>query len=122
MRIRNETGGQLDFSPIGKAMREARRSEGWTQAQVAEKLGIERAYYQRIETCKQTPSLDLFCDIVRLFQLSADEFIFPNIKPTRSGHRMRLDAMLDRLNDNDLFVIEGSVKGLLRAKESYRNP
>lgn len=41
MRKRNESGNKLDFKPIGRAMREARLCEGWTQEEAAEKLGIE---------------------------------------------------------------------------------
>ena len=46
-----------------------------------------------------------------------DEFFFPNVTPVKSGRRKRLDSMLDRLNDNELLVVESTIKGLLRMKE-----
>lgn len=117
MRKRNTAGEKPDFKPIGQAMREARLCEGWTQEEAAEKLGIEQPYYQRLETTGQYPSVEMFYKIVRLFQLSVDEFFFPNVTPVRSGRRKRLDSMLDRLNDNELLVVESTIKGLLRMKE-----
>ncbi|MCI8816003.1 MAG: helix-turn-helix transcriptional regulator [Angelakisella sp.] len=117
MRKRNIAGKKPDFKPIGRAMREARLCEGWTQEEAAEKLGIEQPYYQRLETTGQYPSVELLYKIVRLFQLSVDEFFFPNVTPVKSGRRKRLDSMLDRLNDNELLVVESTIKGLLRMKE-----
>ena len=117
MRKRNESGNKLDFKPIGRAMREARLCEGWTQEEAAEKLGIEQPYYQRLERTGQYPSLEVFYKIVRLFQLSVDEWFFPDVRPSKSGRRRRLDAMLDRLEEDELLVIESTIKGLLRMRE-----
>lgn len=121
MRKRNRSGDKLDFKPIGKAMREARLCEGWTQEQAAEKLGIEQPYYQRLERSGQCPSIEVFYKIVRLFQLSVDECFFPNVKPSKSGRRRRLDVMLDRLEEEELFIIEGTIKGILRMKADQQN-
>lgn len=121
MRKRNGSGNKLDFKPIGKAMREARLCEGWTQEEAAEKLGIEQPYYQRLERSGQCPSIEVFYKIVRLFQLSVDECFFPNVKPSKSGRRRRLDVMLDRLEEEELFIIEGTIKGILRMKADQQN-
>lgn len=120
MRKRNTSGEKPDFKPIGKAMREVRLCEGWTQEEAAEKLGIEQPYYQRLETTRQYPSVELFYKIVRLFQLSVDECFFPDVRPAKSGRRRRLDAMLDRLEENELLVVESTIKGLLRMREENK--
>ncbi len=77
----------------------------------------EEQDYQRLERNGQYPSIEVFYKIVRLFQLSVDECFFPDMRPARSGRRRRLDAMLDRLSDADLLVIESTIKGLMRMKE-----
>ncbi len=46
---RKESDDSFDFRPFGKAMRNARKDEGWTQGEAAERLGIEQPYYQRLE-------------------------------------------------------------------------
>ena len=56
-------------------------------------------------------------NIIQLFHLSVDELFFPNVKPAKSGRRKRMEAMLDRLDDAELLVVEGTVKGILRMKE-----
>lgn len=120
MRKRNTSGDKPDFRLIGRAMRDARLCEGWTQDEVAEKLGIEQPYYQRLESSGRYPSVELFYKIVRLFQLSVDEFFFPDVKPVKSGRRRRLDALLGRLEEDELLVVESTIKGLLRMREERK--
>ena len=118
MRKQVNSEDKLDFKPIGRAMREARVNERGTQEEVAEKWGIEQPYYQRLERYGQYPGINLFYKIVRLFQISVDEYFFPSVKPTKSTKRRRLDVMLDKLEDDELYVVEGTVKGLFRMREN----
>lgn len=108
---------KFDFHPIGSAMRTARLSEGWTQEEAAEKLSVEQPYYQRLERYGQHPGLQLFYKITRLFQISVDEYFFPNTKPTKTSGRRRLDTLLDKLEDKELQVLESTARALLRARE-----
>ena len=61
--------------------------------------------------------IDLSNNIIQLFQLSVDECFFPDVRPTRTGRRRRLEAMMDRLDDTELLVLEGAIQGILRMKE-----
>lgn len=98
-------------------MRTARLSEGWTQEEAAEKLSVEQPYYQRLERYGQHPGLQLFYKITRLFQISVDEYFFPNTKPAKTSGRRRLDTLLDKLEDKELQVLESTARALLRARE-----
>lgn len=52
-----------------------------------------------------------------MFDVSVDEYIFPEKEVKKSSVRRRLDAQLDKLNDRELSVIEATVNGLCMAKE-----
>ena len=52
-----------------------------------------------------------------MFDVSVDEYIFPNKEDNRSSVRRRLDAQLDKLDDRELSVIEATANGLCKAKE-----
>jgi len=54
---------------------------------------------------------------VTMFNISVDEYIFPQKEVKRSSVRRRLDAQLDILDDRELSVIEATVNGLCKAKE-----
>lgn len=49
-------------------LKRLRQEEGWSQAALAEKLGVSRQSVNAIETGKYDPSLPLAFAIARLFQ------------------------------------------------------
>lgn len=62
---------------LGMFIRNGRLDKDLTQEQLAEKLDCNLSYLGNIERGKNTPSLKLFIGIVRILNLSADKFIYP---------------------------------------------
>lgn len=58
-------------------LRELREAEGWSQGDLAERVGISRQSINAIETGKYAPSLPLAFRLATLFGLSIEE-IFDN--------------------------------------------
>ena len=59
-------------------VRQLREAQGWSQAELAEKLGVSRQTIHAIETEKYDPSLPLALRLARLFQRNVtDIFIEP---------------------------------------------
>ena len=58
-------------------LRVLRAEAGWTQADLAERLGVSRQAVNALETEKHDPSLDLAFRIGALFERSVEE-IFDN--------------------------------------------
>ena len=115
---KKEKENGFDFHSFSMAMRRARNDEGWTQNEAAEMLGIEQPYYQRLEAGHgQRPALPLFYRIVRLYQISVDEHFFPNIAPSVSTQRRRLDTLLDKMDEDELAILEGIAKLLLKERK-----
>jgi putative transcriptional regulator len=54
-------------------MRALRAERGWSQAKVADQLGVSRQSINAIETGKYDPSLPLAFSIARLFEKSIEE-------------------------------------------------
>ncbi|WDI32544.1 helix-turn-helix transcriptional regulator [Hyphococcus flavus] len=54
-------------------MRELRSEKGWSQARLAELLGVSRQNINAIETGKYDPSLSLALKIGRLFDLIVED-------------------------------------------------
>ena len=107
----------FDFTPIGQAIKKARTSQGMTREQLARIVDYDPRHLQAIENQGQYPSLELFIQLVTMFNISVDEYIFPQKEVKRSSVRRRLDAQLDILDDRELSVIEATVNGLCKAKE-----
>lgn len=107
----------FDFTPIGQAIKKARTSQGMTREQLARIVDYDPRHLQAIENEGQYPSLELFIQLVTMFDVSVDEYIFPNRKVEKSSVRRRIDARLDLLDDRELSVVEATVNGLCKAKE-----
>ena len=107
----------FDFMPIGQAIKKARTAKGMTREQLARIVDYDPRHLQAIENEGQKPSLELFIQLVTMFGVSVDEYIFPDNEVKKSSVRRRLDAELDKLNDKELLVIEATVSGLCKAKE-----
>lgn len=107
----------FDFTPIGQAIKRARTARGMTREQFARIVDYDPRHLQAIENEGQYPSLELFIQLVTMFDVSVDEYIFPDNEVKKSSVRRRLDAQLDNLDDKELSVIEATVIGLCKAKE-----
>lgn len=107
----------FDFTPIGQAIKKARTSQGMIREQLARIVDYDPRHLQAIENEGQYPSLELFIQLVTMFNISVDEYIFPQKEVKKSSVRKRLDAQLDILDDRELSVIEATVNGLCKAKE-----
>lgn len=59
--------------------------------------------------------------LVTMFAVSVDEYIFPDKEVKKSSVRRRLNAELDKLNDKELSVIEATVIGLCKARKSCKD-
>ena len=107
----------FDFMPIGQAIKKAREARGMTREQLSGIIGYAPRHIQSIEHEGKYPSLELFIQLITIFDVSVDEYIFPNKEVKKSSVRRRLDAQLDNLDDKELSVIEATVNGLCKAKE-----
>jgi putative transcriptional regulator len=58
---------------VKNSLRDLRAEKSWSQAALAEKLGVSRQSINAIETGKYDPSLPLAFAIARLFQLSIED-------------------------------------------------
>lgn len=107
----------FDFMPIGQAIKKAREARGMTREQLSGIIGYAPRHIQSIENEGKYPSIELFIQLIQMFDVSVDEYIFPNKEVKKSSVRRRLDAQLDNLDDKELSIVEATVNGLCKAKE-----
>ena len=107
----------FDFTPIGQAIKKAREARGMTREELSGVIGYAPRHIQSIENEGQYPSIELFIQLITMFDVSVDEYIFQDKVVKKNSVRRRLDAKLNRLDDKVLSVIEATVNGLCKAKE-----
>jgi len=69
---------------VTNRVRELRTSRQWTQAELADRLGVSRQTVISIETGRYEPSLSLAFKIAAVFQLRIEDVFSPHDTP-RSG-------------------------------------
>jgi putative transcriptional regulator len=60
-----------------------REEFGWSQGELAEKLGVSRQTVNALERGKYDPSLPLAFKIARLFKCTIEEIFEPDDKPNK---------------------------------------
>ena len=113
MRNPNE---RYDFKAIGQAIKSARENREWTREQVAEMVDLAPRYIMSIENKGQHPSFQVFYELIKLFDISVDQYIFPDKPVKRSTRRRQLDGVMDSLDEKDLIILEATAKGIVKAK------
>ena len=107
----------FDFKPIGQAIKKARLAKGMTRDDLARIVDYDPRHLQAIENEGQHPSLELFIQLITMFDISVDEYIHTGKKAEKSSVRRRLESQLDNLNDKELSIIEATANSLCKAKE-----
>jgi transcriptional regulator with XRE-family HTH domain len=117
MRKTKKLYANYDFSAFGKAIKEARIKRELTRDQAAALIHIDPRYLTNIENKGQNPSLQLFHKIVTVFDISVDQFFFPDSEELhKSSQRRQLENILDNLDDKDLIIVEATANGILQSK------
>ena len=114
MRKKKDTHS-FDFRPLGLAIREAREKAGLSRNDLGDKV-----FYGDIENIGKHPSFQLFHDLVTMFNISVDEYFYPAKNIEKSTTRRQIDSSLDLLSDNELKIIQGTIDGILKSKESEK--
>jgi putative transcriptional regulator len=66
-----------DTAPVKNRLRVLRAERDWSQAELAERLGVSRQTVNAIETEKYDPSLPLAFALARLFELRIEDVFQP---------------------------------------------
>ena len=101
-------------------IKKARTERHWTQEELAEKLGISPAYLGDLERQKGGPSLPLFCNAMRLLNLSADDYVYPNNNADDTTYRQIL-RLLSQCDETQLQVLLATAAALVQTSENIRN-
>ena len=112
-----KAGCDFDFRGFGLAIKEARKKKGWTQARLAEEVGISPRTMTNIESQEQTAGFETFAQIVALLDIPVDRFFHVGGQDGDS-RRKHIDILLNSLDEKELAMIEASVEALKQAKES----
>jgi len=111
---------KFNSKPLGSAIKNNRVIKDLTQQDMAVLLDLQLPYYCRIENNGQHPSLQVLYELVQALHISVDEHFLPDKEDTKSSTRHAVDDLLDALSDDELEIIIGTTKGILRSRDKHK--
>lgn len=99
-----------DFAAFGQAIKAARKERKESRKDVSDAMNISPRYLTNIENNGQQPSLQIFYELVTRYNISVDQFFFPNKDAEKSTQRRQLDTLLDGISDKGLRIVTATAK------------
>jgi len=109
---------RLDCHALGQEIKRRRKAKGWTQEHLAQLVDLTPRSIMYIENRGQHTSLNAFYKLVTLFDISVDEFFYPDKLSGESERRKHIDRMLNGMDEKELIIIEGAAEGIRKARET----
>ncbi len=106
-----------DFKAFGQAIKTARMQRGISRNELGDIINIAPRYIASIENSGQHPSLQIFYELVTFFDISVDQFFFPNKDNQVNTQRRQLDALIDEMDDSGLTILTATAKGIKEAEQ-----
>ena len=108
---------RLDFRDIGVAIKKAREDAGMTQEQLAYIIDRDPRTVMYHENDGQHPSLNVFYQLVTMFDISVDEFFYLNMGAD-DACKKRINVMLSSMDAKDLHLVENLIRTVKETKEA----
>ena len=106
-----------DFTAFGKAIKEARTKRGESRKNVSDDMDISPRYLANIENKGQQPSLQIFYELVTRYDISVDQYFFPDKSADKSTMRRQLDTLLDGMSDKGLHIVTETAKAVVEVEK-----
>ena len=103
---------KYDFKAFGAAIKAARKE----RKQVSDEMYISPRYLANIENKGQHPSLQIFYELVARYNISVDQFFFPDNEAEKSTQRRQLDTLLDNMSDAGLRIVAATAKEVVEVE------
>ena len=99
-----------DFAVFGQAIKAARTGRNESRKKVSDEMNISPRYLANIENKGQQPSLQIFYELVTRYDISVDQFFFPDKAAEKSTQRRQLDTLLDGMSDKGIRIVTATAK------------
>ena len=103
---------RFDFHDIGLAIKRAREASGMTQEQLGYIVDRDPRTIMYHENDGQHPSLDIFYQLATMFDLSVDEYFYPDMSADEAAKK-RINILLNSLSENELRLVEGIINAII---------
>lgn len=109
----------LDYFKIGQRIRKMRKAQGFSQDELASKIGISTTHMSHIETGNTKLSLAVLVDISTVLEVRTDDLLFDNTRESISHTNEELQTLLNNCSPNQAKALLEILKSAKIALEKY---
>ena len=102
---------KYDFKAFGQAIKAARTERKESRKKVSDEM---------YENKGQQPSLQIFYELVTRYDISVDQFFFPNKSAEKDTQRRQLDTLLDSMSEKGIRVVTATAKEIAEVEAEDR--
>lgn len=106
--------------PLGERLKQLRRELGWSQTDLAAKIGADAGQISRYENGHMTPSAEAVAKLAEVLDVSADYLLIDSgtRRSLRSPENVLGDhlALVAELGEDELAVVRSVIDGLVAKK------
>ena len=122
LAVRAQWGWHIDQEaqtamPLGERIRQLRKEAEWSQAELAEKIGVDAGRVSRYEAGRIVPSAEALVRVAEVLNVSIDHLLVDDVprRPLRSGEDVLGDriASLSELGEEDLKLVLSFIDALV---------
>ena len=111
--------GEVD-PKLGELIKKTRLERRLTQEKVAELVDCHTQYYKNLENGIGMPSVPMFCKIMRVLNISADDYVYPNQNIELPVYKSLLH-LINQCDEYKLSVLLATADGLLKVGSDTRH-
>lgn len=105
----------MDYSAIGRRVREVRKARGISQETLAEQVDISTTHMSHIETASTKLSLPVLAALARALSVSTDYLLYGSVA---NAHE-EVDAVLDTCSERQLQILAEVVRSTKAALDRF---
>ena len=109
-----------DFKAFRQAIKAARPERKESRKKVSDEMYISPRYLANIENKGQQPSLQIFYELVTRYDISVDQFFFPDKSAEKDTQRRQLDTLLDSMSEKGIRVVTATAKEIAEVETEDR--
>lgn len=114
--MKREVENVYDFKAFGQAIKKARRAAGYSRKRLGHELNLAPRYLVSIENEGQHPSLQVLYELCTFFDISVDQFFFPDKVASKSTQRRQLETLLDGMSETGLQIVTATAKEIKKVE------
>ena len=108
---------KFDFHDIGREIKRKREASGMTQEQLACIIDRDPRTVMYHENDGQHPSLNIFYQLVKKFDISVDQVFYP-VMSADDACKKRINIMLGSMSEKELRLVENIIRAVKDSQET----